>query len=203
MGRGKIEMKRIENTNSRQVTFSKRRQGLLKKANALAILCDAEVGVIVFSNTGKLYEFASSSMEHILARYHRAPESIENVAAELVNLKMSILLNKHESQAEVNAFKGEIAMLRQLQRLRGMELEGLNFNELQKLEHELIGGVLAVKEKKEQKWSEKLDKSLLQEEKVRQDNEALREQIEELKRSSRINHESVTCEEESSWKYRH
>ncbi|KAK4373704.1 hypothetical protein RND71_009088 [Anisodus tanguticus] len=123
MGRGKIEMKRIENTNSRQVTFSKRRQGLLKKVNALAILCDAEVGVIVFSNTGKLYEFASSSMEHILARYHRAPESIENVAAE--------------------------------------------------------------------------------EEKVMQDNEALREQIEELKRSSRINHESVTFEEESSWKYRH
>lgn len=60
MGRGKIEIKMIENTNSRQVTFSKRRQGLMKKAKELAILCDAEVGVLVFSNTGKLYEFASS-----------------------------------------------------------------------------------------------------------------------------------------------
>lgn len=61
MGRGKIEIKRIENLNSRQVTFSKRRNGLLKKAKELSVLCDAEVGVIVFSSTGKLYEFSSSS----------------------------------------------------------------------------------------------------------------------------------------------
>lgn len=60
MGRGKIEIKKIENLNSRQVTFSKRRAGLLKKANELAVLCDAEIAVIVFSNTGKLYEFSSS-----------------------------------------------------------------------------------------------------------------------------------------------
>ncbi|CAL0329419.1 unnamed protein product [Lupinus luteus] len=60
MGRGKIEIKKIENANSRQVTFSKRRTGLLKKAHELAILCDAEVAVIIFSNTGKLFEFSSS-----------------------------------------------------------------------------------------------------------------------------------------------
>lgn len=60
MGRGKIEIKRIENANSRQVTFSKRRNGLLKKAQELSILCDAEVAVIIFSNTGKLFEFSSS-----------------------------------------------------------------------------------------------------------------------------------------------
>ncbi|RVX00405.1 Agamous-like MADS-box protein AGL15 [Vitis vinifera] len=60
MGRGKIEIKKIENANSRQVTFSKRRVGLLKKASELAILCDAQVGVIIFSNTGKLFEFSST-----------------------------------------------------------------------------------------------------------------------------------------------
>ncbi|GJS50417.1 ribonuclease H-like domain-containing protein [Tanacetum coccineum] len=60
MGRGRIEIKKIENASSRQVTFSKRRTGLMKKAKELAILCDAEVGVIIFSSTGKLYEFASS-----------------------------------------------------------------------------------------------------------------------------------------------
>ncbi|KAL8489515.1 hypothetical protein ACS0TY_024948 [Phlomoides rotata] len=60
MGRGKIEIKKIENLNSRQVTFSKRRGGLLKKARELAVLCDAQVAVIIFSGTGKLYEFASS-----------------------------------------------------------------------------------------------------------------------------------------------
>ena len=60
MGRGKIAIKRIDNSTSRQVTFSKRRNGLLKKAKELAILCDAEVGVIIFSSTGRLYEFSSS-----------------------------------------------------------------------------------------------------------------------------------------------
>jgi hypothetical protein len=49
MGRGKVELKRIDNRVSRQVTFSKRRQGLLKKAHELAVLCDVDVGVVVFS----------------------------------------------------------------------------------------------------------------------------------------------------------
>jgi hypothetical protein len=59
MGRGKIEIKRIENSMNRQVTFSKRRGGLLKKANELAVLCDARVGVVIFSSTGKMFEYCS------------------------------------------------------------------------------------------------------------------------------------------------
>ncbi|KAH0464353.1 hypothetical protein IEQ34_007139 [Dendrobium chrysotoxum] len=62
MGRGKIEIRRIENITNRQVTFSKRRNGLLKKARELAVLCDAEIGLIIFSSTGRLYDFTSSSM---------------------------------------------------------------------------------------------------------------------------------------------
>lgn len=60
MGRGKIVIRRIDNSASRQVTFSKRRKGLIKKAKELSILCDAEVGLIIFSSSGKHYEFASS-----------------------------------------------------------------------------------------------------------------------------------------------
>ncbi|XP_058747073.1 MADS-box protein SOC1-like [Vicia villosa] len=60
MVRGKTQMKRIENATSRQVTFSKRRNGLMKKAFELSILCDAEVALVVFSPKGRLYEFASS-----------------------------------------------------------------------------------------------------------------------------------------------
>ncbi|RZR80154.1 hypothetical protein BHM03_00006092 [Ensete ventricosum] len=56
MGRGKIEIKRIENTTNRQVTFCKRRNGLLKKAYELSVLCDADVALIVFSTRGRLYE---------------------------------------------------------------------------------------------------------------------------------------------------
>ena len=59
MGRGKVQLKRIENKINRQVTFAKRRNGLLKKAYELSVLCDAEVALIVFSNRGKLYEFCS------------------------------------------------------------------------------------------------------------------------------------------------
>ncbi|BBG99750.1 K-box region and MADS-box transcription factor family protein [Prunus dulcis] len=60
IGRGKIEIKRIENTTNRQVTFCKRRNGLLKKAYELSVLCDAEVALIVFSTRGRLYEYANN-----------------------------------------------------------------------------------------------------------------------------------------------
>ncbi|KAL5993309.1 hypothetical protein ACLOJK_014233 [Asimina triloba] len=58
---GKIEIKRIENTTNRQVTFCKRRNGLLKKAYELSVLCDAEVALIVFSSRGRLYEYSNNS----------------------------------------------------------------------------------------------------------------------------------------------
>uniref|UniRef100_A0A0E0HQK3 MADS-box domain-containing protein n=1 Tax=Oryza nivara TaxID=4536 RepID=A0A0E0HQK3_ORYNI len=61
MVRGKTVISRIENTTSRQVTFSKRRSGLFKKAKELAILCDAQVGVLVFSSTGRLYDYSNCS----------------------------------------------------------------------------------------------------------------------------------------------
>jgi hypothetical protein len=59
MGRGKVQLRRIENNVSRQVTFSKRRSGLLKKAHEIAVLCDADVAVIVFSAKGRLYEYSA------------------------------------------------------------------------------------------------------------------------------------------------
>ncbi|KAG2711287.1 hypothetical protein I3760_04G069800 [Carya illinoinensis] len=62
MVRGKIQVKRIENATSRQVTFSKRRNGLLKKAYELSVLCEAEVAAIIFSQKGRLYEFSSSDL---------------------------------------------------------------------------------------------------------------------------------------------
>lgn len=70
MVRGKTQMRRIENATSRQVTFSKRRNGLLKKAFELSVLCDAEVALIIFSPRGKLYEFASSRYTISLSWFH-------------------------------------------------------------------------------------------------------------------------------------
>ncbi|CAL0333229.1 unnamed protein product [Lupinus luteus] len=60
MGRGRVILERIENKISRQVTFSKRRSGLMKKAFELSLLCDAEVALIIFSGRGKLYQYSST-----------------------------------------------------------------------------------------------------------------------------------------------
>ncbi|KAH7570521.1 hypothetical protein JRO89_XS05G0124600 [Xanthoceras sorbifolium] len=61
MGRRKLQVKRIENKSSRQVAFSKRRNGLIKKSREIAVLCDVDVALVVFSSSGKLYEFCSTN----------------------------------------------------------------------------------------------------------------------------------------------
>ncbi|KAF9686167.1 hypothetical protein SADUNF_Sadunf03G0130300 [Salix dunnii] len=60
MGRKKVELKRIEKKICRQITFSKRRNGLIKKARDLSVLCDVQVALLVFSSSGKLYEFSTA-----------------------------------------------------------------------------------------------------------------------------------------------
>ncbi|PWZ33908.1 MADS-box transcription factor 3 [Zea mays] len=77
-GRGKIEIKRIENTTNRQVTFCKRRNGLLKKAYELSVLCDAEVALVVFSSRGRLYEYANNSVKSTIERYKKANSDTSN-----------------------------------------------------------------------------------------------------------------------------
>ncbi|KAJ3697283.1 hypothetical protein LUZ61_000988 [Rhynchospora tenuis] len=61
MVRGRLELGRVENKASRQISFSKRRNGLLKKAHELSKQCDADVGLIIFSPKGSLYEFSTSN----------------------------------------------------------------------------------------------------------------------------------------------
>ncbi|KAJ0086873.1 hypothetical protein Patl1_08656 [Pistacia atlantica] len=71
MAREKIKIKKIDNVTARQVTFSKRRRGLFKKAEELSVLCDAEIALIIFSATGKLFEYCSaSSMKDTISRYN-------------------------------------------------------------------------------------------------------------------------------------
>ena len=60
MARGKVQLRRIENPVHRQVTFCKRRAGLLKKVRELSVLCDAHIGIIIFSAHGKLYDLATT-----------------------------------------------------------------------------------------------------------------------------------------------
>lgn len=60
MGRRKLQLQRIEDKSRCQVTFSKRRSGLIKKARELSVLCDVDLALIIFSSRGRLYEFCSA-----------------------------------------------------------------------------------------------------------------------------------------------
>ncbi|KAL8494526.1 hypothetical protein ACS0TY_025367 [Phlomoides rotata] len=72
MGRVKLQIKKIENTTNRQVTFSKRRNGLIKKAYELSVLCDVDVALIMFSPSGRISIFSGHhrSIEEIMTRYY-------------------------------------------------------------------------------------------------------------------------------------
>eukprot|EP01052_Picozoa_sp_SAG31_P007408 SAG31_NODE_353_length_17229_cov_8.702160_12_plen_110_part_00 len=67
--RQKIQIKPITSSRKRQVTFMKRKKGLMKKAQELSILCDAEVSVILFNPAGQIFEFSSANMEESLKRF--------------------------------------------------------------------------------------------------------------------------------------
>ncbi|OMO94196.1 Transcription factor, MADS-box [Corchorus olitorius] len=75
MGRVKLEIKRIENNTNRQVTFSKRRNGLIKKAYELSILCDIDIALIMFSPSGRLSHFSGRRrIEDVFSRYINLPD---------------------------------------------------------------------------------------------------------------------------------
>ncbi|GAA0175653.1 MADS box transcription factor [Lithospermum erythrorhizon] len=90
MVRQKIQIKKIDNLASRQVTFSKRRRGIFKKANELSTLCDAEIALIAFSATGKLFEYSSSSMMQIIERYKMQSLNIEGSVDEQPSLPVHL-----------------------------------------------------------------------------------------------------------------
>ena len=69
MGRKKIQITRIADERNRQVTFTKRTFGLMKKAYELSVLCDCEISVIIFNSHNKLFQYASSDMDKVLLKY--------------------------------------------------------------------------------------------------------------------------------------
>ncbi|GAB4853355.1 hypothetical protein Ancab_017532 [Ancistrocladus abbreviatus] len=129
MRKGKIPIERIDNMASRQVTFTKRRKGLLKKAEELSILCDVEVGVVVFSTSDKLYEFASSSMKSILERYNGTKEQTQ-----VLNPTLEAKLWKVEAEN----LRKQLEELRTNHRqLTGEDVSELSVEQIEHLEDQL------------------------------------------------------------------
>ncbi|XVE60597.1 hypothetical protein DITRI_Ditri05aG0141100 [Diplodiscus trichospermus] len=137
MAREKIKIKKIDNVTARQVTFSKRRRGLFKKAEELSVLCDAEVALIIFSATGKLFEFASSSMKDILGKYNLHSNNLNKLDQPSLELQL-------ENSNQIRLSKEIAEKSHLLRQMRGEDLQGLNIDELQQLETMLESGLTHV-----------------------------------------------------------
>ncbi|KAM0881227.1 hypothetical protein ACQ4PT_033083 [Festuca glaucescens] len=153
MGRGKVQLRRIESNVSRQVTFSKRRSGLLKKAHEIAVLCDANVAVIVFSAKGRLYEYsAHTSMERILERYETFSLSQGNVVEEFTDLEGSMNYDHIKLTSRIEALQ------KSRRNLMGEQLDSLTAREVQQLEQQIGNALRNIRLKKEK--AEVLEASL-------------------------------------------
>ncbi|XP_074317123.1 agamous-like MADS-box protein MADS2 [Silene latifolia] len=173
MGRGRVELKRIENKINRQVTFAKRRNGLLKKAYELSILCDAEVALIIFSNRGKLYEFSSSScILKTIEKYHRCSYGA---------LEANGILN--DSQANYQEYlklKARVEVLQQSQRnLLGEDLASLNIKDLDQLEHQLEMSLKQIRSTKTKQMLDQLGDLQRREQALTENNRNLLKKLEE------------------------
>ncbi|XP_056163247.1 MADS-box transcription factor 23-like isoform X1 [Syzygium oleosum] len=141
----------LHSSSSEHITFAKRRNSLMKKARDLSNLCDAEVGIIIFSCTGQLYEFSSSSMDSVIERYN--------------NLKREVKPELDQPPIDAKVLEEEIANLnRQLQglqeyhrQLMGEDLSGLSVKDIQNFENQLEMSLSTIRLQKEQIMTDQIN----------------------------------------------
>ncbi|KAA8538178.1 hypothetical protein F0562_027786 [Nyssa sinensis] len=163
MARQKIKIKRIDNITARQVTFSKRRRGLIKKAEELAVLCDAEVALIIFSSTGRLFEYASSSMKDILEKHNLHSNS-------LGKMKQPSL----EPQLENCNYADKT---HQLSQMGGNDLQGLSLEELHKIERTLKAGLSQVIQTKDERLRNEIASHQRKRSQLIEENQQLKQKV--------------------------
>nr|CAA08805.2 MADS-box protein, GSQUA1 [Gerbera hybrid cultivar] len=178
MGRGKVQLKRIENKINRQVTFSKRRGGLLKKAHEISVLCDAEVALIVFSAKGKLFEYSTDScMENILDRYEQYSNiDRQHVAVDTDSpIRWTQECNKLKSRAEL--------LQRNLRHYMGEDIESLGLREIQNLEQQLDTALKRIHSKKNQLLHQSISELQKKEKAIQEQNNTLIKNIKEKEKT--------------------
>nr|XP_009778843.1 PREDICTED: truncated transcription factor CAULIFLOWER A-like [Nicotiana sylvestris] len=176
MGRGKVQLRRIENKINRQVTFSKRRGGLVKKALEISVLCDAEVALIVFSHKGKIFEYSSDScMEQILERYERYSYTERRLLAS--NSESSVQENWSLEYAKL---KAKIDLLqRNHKHYMGEDLDSLSLKDLQNLEQQLDTSLKLIRSRKNQLMHESISMLQKKEKAIQEENNMLSKKIKE------------------------
>nr|BAO00918.1 DEF-like protein [Orchis italica] len=139
MGRGKIEIKKIENPTNRQVTYPKRRAGIMKKAGELTVLCDAELSLIMFSSTGKFSEYCSPSTDTktVYDRYQQVS------GVNLWSAQYEKMQNTLNHLKEINH-----SLRREIRQRMGEDLEGLDIKELRGLEQNMDEALKLVRNRK-------------------------------------------------------
>ncbi|XWS63101.1 hypothetical protein CRYUN_Cryun06bG0067500 [Craigia yunnanensis] len=172
MTRRKIQIKKIDNIAARQVTFSKRRRGLFKKAHELSTLCDAEIALVVFSATGKLFEYSSTSTGQVIERLNLQSERVDRLD----------LIPSPELQLESSTYarlSKEISeKTQELRQLMGEELRGLDLEELKHLEKLLQGGLSRVMETKEELYFKEINTLKRKGAELLEGNQQLKQQME-------------------------
>ncbi|GLT96995.1 hypothetical protein SLE2022_145830 [Rubroshorea leprosula] len=110
LGRQKIPIEKIPKKNHLQVTFSKRRAGLFKKASELCTLCGVEIGIVVFSPANKPFSFGHPEVESLFDRFltrnpppknsnsHQLIEAHRNASVHELNLYLTQLVNQLEAE---------------------------------------------------------------------------------------------------------
>ncbi|PIA57089.1 hypothetical protein AQUCO_00600072v1 [Aquilegia coerulea] len=139
MGRGKIEIKRIENSTNRQVTYSKRRAGIVKKAKELTVLCDAEVSLLMVSSTEKIHEYISPSCTHknLYDRYQQASGS---------NLWQPHYERMQDTLQKLKEVNNKLR--KEIRQRNGEDLDELSFQQLRGLEQNMEKSVECVRNRK-------------------------------------------------------
>nr|AXE75656.1 MADS-box transcription factor [Lilium pumilum] len=171
MAREKIQIRKIDNAAARQVTFSKRRRGLFKKAEELSILCDADVAVIIFSSTGKLFHFPTSSIQEIIDKYNMNSKNLQNADQPSLELQLE--------SSEYTRLREQVAEAsHKLRRMRGEEIQDLTLEELQQLEKILETGLGRVIERKGAKIMEEINVLRQKGMQLMDENSRLRQQVE-------------------------
>ncbi|CAI9093176.1 OLC1v1028614C5 [Oldenlandia corymbosa var. corymbosa] len=171
MGRRKVEIKKIEDKNSRQVTFSKRRNGLMKKARELSVLCDVDVAVLIFSSRGKLYDFSSSnSLARVIQRYHSHMQ-VEGEECAGVHAEQ---ICDPEGKSPLTIKK----MLEHIERvLEEPDVDKLDLNDLVQLEEQIEDALSQTRSKKTQMFKQSIAGLSEMEKTLREENKHLQDQL--------------------------
>ncbi|KAL5562660.1 hypothetical protein UlMin_032407 [Ulmus minor] len=170
MTRQKIEIKKIDNITARQVTFSKRRRGLFKKAHELSTLCDAQIALIVFSSTGKLFDYSSSSMQEVIERHNLQSQNQEKLPSQRPHLQL-----EGEKKACTLLSKELEEKTTQLRQLKGEELKKLNLEELKLLEKVVQTSLRRVIETKDERVLEEINYLKKKADQLQEENDKLKQ----------------------------